>query len=154
MAESRERNGRYGSRITPTSERVARHHTHGFALVLGLVLASPAPACLDRFEQAREEGAQERLRDFKASARAELDRLDVELQRLKSIASEANGPPSSDIEALAGRRNGLAQRVEGLAIDGRSRWDQAKEEIESQLAELTLDVEAAVEAFSSSAVRP
>jgi hypothetical protein len=120
----------------------------GIALAFGVVLSSLAPACLDRFEQAQLDGAQEQLRDFKDSAKDKLADIDSKLRGLGSLTRERDDSSTmdTDIAALVARRNDVAQRVDALSIDGRSRWDQTQADLESQLTELVRDVTAAAEA--------
>jgi hypothetical protein len=144
------------SRTSPTSLGVTRRDAHGFALALALALASPAPACLDQVQETGEDGAQEQLRDFRVTARSELARIDVLLQRLKALAVEygESARERPNIEALTLRRRSLGRRVEALAIDGRSRWDQTKEDLGAHISDLARDVDAAVETTTSPARRP
>jgi hypothetical protein len=113
-------------------------------VVTGLGLVWTSPACRDVIDLP-DQGAQERLRVFKSSATIQLARVDDDLRRLKSHLPDAGHPVQTrEAEALAERRRRIGTRLEQLAIDGRSRWDEIKVELDGQITALTPDLDTAL----------
>jgi hypothetical protein len=58
-------------------------------------------------------------------------------------------PQVSKQAELHDRRETLGVRLEKLAVDARSEWQKTRAELEAQIAELTNEVDAALDAFEA-----
>lgn len=97
-----------------------------------------------------EEGAQQQLRAFKTSAQATLVSVDAKLKQLETSIVEASwgGEKRGEksVETLVEERQTLAEKVDALEVDARSKWEKTKADLEDELAELSRDVDRALDA--------
>jgi uncharacterized phage infection (PIP) family protein YhgE len=95
--------------------------------------------------------AQQQLRDFKVSAKAELMRLDAKLGPLKERSekgSEATKEQAAKLaQKLSKQREELGQKIDALDVDARREWAERKSEFDRELAELGRDIDGALDSL-------
>lgn len=107
-----------------------------------------------------EEGAQQRLRAFKTSARASLVSLDAKLKRLEgrvtaphAVGSASRAPTQQAFATFTTQRHVLSRRIDALEVDARSKWEHTKSDLEAQLAELHRNLDRALDGGGSESQR-
>jgi uncharacterized phage infection (PIP) family protein YhgE len=99
--------------------------------------------------------AQQQLRDFKVSAKAELMRVDAKLGQLKQRSE--NGTEATKEQAaklaqkLSKQREELGKKIDALDVDARREWAERKSEFDRELAELGRDIDGALDSLGDDA---